>query len=69
MAACRRIGEWGIRKVGVKVEVTERIFVPPDIEAAREKQAEIANEFERCFAKGLTVVGVDRSTYLLGMLP
>lgn len=65
----RCVAEWWIANPRVKVEVTARIFVPSDIETAREKQAEIANEFERCFAKGLTVVGVEGSTYLLGLLP
>ncbi len=65
----RCVAEWWIAHARVKVEVTERIEVPSDIEKAREMQAEIADAFERCFALGLTVVGVEGTTYLLGMLP
>ena len=65
----RCVAEWWIGKPRPKVEVTERIQVPADIGSAREKQASIASEFERCFALGLTVVGVDGSAYLLGMMP
>ena len=30
--------------------------------------AEIAEHFERCFARGLTVVGMEGSSYLLGVV-
>lgn len=65
----RCVAEWWIAKECAKAEVVERIEVPPDIRAARVKQGEIANRFEDCFARGLTVFGVERSAYLLGMVP
>ena len=40
-----------------------------DIETARTKQAEIADQFERWFARGLAVVGFEGTSYLLGVLP
>jgi len=52
-----------------EVAVIERIHVPADIAAARAKQAEIAEQFEQCFARGLAVVGVEGTHYLLGVLP
>jgi predicted GNAT superfamily acetyltransferase len=65
----RCVAEWWIAGPRPVAEATERIEVPADIEQAREKQAEIANEFDRCFALDLTVIGVDGSSYLLGKLP
>jgi predicted GNAT superfamily acetyltransferase len=64
----RCVAEWWIRKPRQKVEIVERIQVPADIADARAKQTEIADRFEQCFARGLTVVGVDRTAYLLGVL-
>jgi predicted GNAT superfamily acetyltransferase len=65
----RCVAEWWIEKPKMKAEILERIEVPPDIRAARVKQGEIANKFEEAFARGLTVCGVERSAYLLGMVP
>jgi predicted GNAT superfamily acetyltransferase len=65
----RCVAEWWIEKPKLKAEVLERIEVPPDIRAARVKQGEIANRFDDAFARGLTVFGVERSAYLLGMAP
>jgi predicted GNAT superfamily acetyltransferase len=64
----RCVAEWWIAKPRVKVEVSERIEVPADIELAREQQSRIADRFEQCFARGLAVVGVDGTSYLLGVL-
>ena len=64
----RCVAEWWIGKPRQKAEVAERIHVPADIAEARARQAEIADRFEQCFARGLTVVGVDRTDYLLGVL-
>jgi len=64
----RLVAEWWIAKPRSKVETIERIQVPADIEAARAKQAEIADQFERWFARGLTVVGFEGTSYLLGAL-
>ena len=64
----RCVAEWWIREPRVKTEVVERIHVPADIADARAKQAEIADRFEQCFARGLTVVGVESASYLLGVL-
>ena len=65
----RCVAEWWIGKPREKVEVLERIHVPADIESARAKQTEIAGQFELCFARGLAVVGVEGTSYLLGVLP
>ena len=65
----RCVAEWWIGKERAKPDVVERIEVPPDIRAARVKQGEIANRFEECFARGLTVFGVERSAYRLGIVP
>ena len=65
----RCVAEWWIARERAKREVMERIEVPPDIRAARVKQGEIANRFEECFARGMTVFGVERSAYLLGIVP
>jgi predicted GNAT superfamily acetyltransferase len=64
----RCVAEWWIAKPKVKADVLERIEVPADIEDAREKQAEIADRFETCFARGLAVFGIENSSYLLGTL-
>ena len=64
----RCVAEWWIDKPRPNAEVIERIQVPADIDAARMKQAEIADQFERCFARGLTVVGFEGTSYLLGVL-
>jgi predicted GNAT superfamily acetyltransferase len=63
----RCVAEWWIGRPREKVEVVERIQVPADIADAREKQAEIADRFEQCFARGLAVVGVEHTSYLLGV--
>jgi predicted GNAT superfamily acetyltransferase len=65
----RCVAEWWLEKPRTRAEVLERIEVPPDIRAARVKQGEIANRFEDAFARGLTVTGVERSAYLLGIVP
>jgi predicted GNAT superfamily acetyltransferase len=65
----RLLAEWWIGKPRERVEVVERIQVPADIADARAKQAEIADRFEQCFARGLTVVGIEGAAYLLGVLP
>jgi predicted GNAT superfamily acetyltransferase len=65
----RLVAEWWIRKPRERVEVVERIQVPADIADARAKQAEIADRFEHCFARGLAVAGVEDGAYLLGVLP
>ena len=65
----RCVAEWWIGRERARVDVVERIEVPPDIRAARVKQGEIASRFEDAFARGLTVFGVERSAYLLGVVP
>jgi predicted GNAT superfamily acetyltransferase len=65
----RCVAEWWIAKPREKTQVSARIHVPADIESARAKQAEIADQFERRFAEGLAVVGVEGTSYLLGVLP
>lgn len=76
----RLIAEWWVRlpRPHVPSAVEARISVPSDIaeirerhpQRAREIQTEIAEQFERHFAAGLTVIGFERSeqagTYLLG---
>ncbi len=64
----RCLAEWWIGKPRQKAEVVERIHVPADIADARSRQPEIADRFEQCFARGLTVLGVERTAYLLGVL-
>jgi len=64
----RLVAEWWIAKPHSKVEAIERIQVPADIETARTRQAEIADQFERWFARGLAVVGFEGTSYLLGVL-
>lgn len=64
----RCVAEWWIRKPRVKAEVVERIEVPTDIEKARTMQSEIADRFEECFARGLTVIGMEGASYLLGVV-
>jgi predicted GNAT superfamily acetyltransferase len=63
----RLVAEWWIRKPPVKGEVVERISVPSDIAEARTRQSEIASQFEKCFARGLAVIGMSGSSYLLGV--
>jgi predicted GNAT superfamily acetyltransferase len=65
----RLVAEWWIGKPRKRVEAVERIQVPADIVEARAKQAEIADRFEQCFARGLAVVAVEDAAYLLGVLP
>ncbi len=62
-------------------EVVERIDLPANIsdirrqdpDRARVIQAELADRFENCFARGLAVIGIEknaeRGTYLFGVLP
>lgn len=65
----RCVAEWWINKARPHTDIVEKIAVPSDIEAARGVQGEIADRFESCFARGLTVVGVRESAYQLGVLP
>jgi predicted GNAT superfamily acetyltransferase len=70
----RCVAEWWIAEPRKTAPVLERIHVPTDIAAlrsaepgrAREIQARIASEFETCFARGLAVIGVEGTSYLLG---
>lgn len=64
----RCVAEWWIRKPRVRGEVVERISVPSDIDRARARQSEIADQFERCFARGLAVIAMEGDSYLLGAL-
>jgi predicted GNAT superfamily acetyltransferase len=64
----RCIAEWWIREPKVNASVVDRISVPADINEARAMQGEIAERFERCFARGLTVVGMEGPSYLLGVV-
>lgn len=64
----RCVAEWWIRKPRVRGETIERICVPTDINEARAKQSDIADQFERCFARGLAVIGMDDDSYLLGAI-
>jgi predicted GNAT superfamily acetyltransferase len=64
----RLVAEWWLRKPRVRAEVVEQIHVPDDIHLARAMQAEIADQFERYFADGLAVVGIQGSSYLLGKI-
>jgi predicted GNAT superfamily acetyltransferase len=63
----RLVAEWWIGKRREKAEVVERIPVPPDIAEARALQSSIADRFEKGFARGLAVIGMDGSSYLLGV--
>lgn len=65
----RCVAEWWITRERKKVNVIAQIAVPSNIEEARARQADIADEFEECFGRGLTVVGVKNTSYLLGRLP
>jgi predicted GNAT superfamily acetyltransferase len=65
----RCVAEWWIAESRVHASVVERIEVPADINEARTMQSEIADHFEQCFARGLTVVGMEGCSYLLGALP
>lgn len=62
----RCVAEWWIRKPRERGAVIERIHVPEDIHEARARQGSIADQFERCFARGLAVIGMDGGSYLLG---
>lgn len=62
----RCVAEWWIGKEREPMAVAERICVPADISEARKQQGEIADQFERCFARGLTVFGMENGCYLLG---
>lgn len=64
----RCVAEWWIRKPRARGEVMERISVPADINEARARQNEIANRFERCFGRGLAVIGMKGGSYLLGAI-
>ena len=63
----RLVAEWWIRRPREKPEAVERIPVPADIAEARAQQSSIADRFEKCFARGLAVIGMDGSSYLLGV--
>lgn len=65
----RCVAEWWIREPRPTAAIVERIEVPVDIKTARVEQSRIANDFERAFARGLAVIGMDRNVYLLGLLP
>lgn len=64
----RCVAEWWIRKPRERREVVERISVPTDIAEARSMQSKVADRFERCFARGLAVIGVENGCYLMGMV-
>jgi predicted GNAT superfamily acetyltransferase len=64
----RCVAEWWIGKPRVKADVIDRIHVPADIDEARTMQAQIADRFEQCFARGLTVIGMEGTSYLLGKM-
>ncbi len=63
----RCVAEWWIRKPRERGPVLERIQVPADINEARAMQREIADQFERSFARGLAVIGMESGAYLLGL--
>jgi predicted GNAT superfamily acetyltransferase len=65
----RLVAEWWIAKPRPQAAVSHRIHVPADTDGARAKQSEIADQFEQCFARGLAVIGVEGTHYLLGVLP
>jgi predicted GNAT superfamily acetyltransferase len=74
----RCVAEWWIARGPVRGVVAEGVRLPVDIgairredpERARVIQAELADQFEAAFARGLAVIGVERDdewfTYLLG---
>jgi predicted GNAT superfamily acetyltransferase len=62
----RCVAEWWIREARLTGEIAARIEVPSDIKSARAEQSRIADDFERAFARGLTVIGMDHNAYLLG---
>jgi predicted GNAT superfamily acetyltransferase len=64
----RCVAEWWIREPKARAAVVDRITVPTDINEARAVQSEIADQFERSFTRGLTVVGMEGSSYLLGVI-
>ena len=70
----RCVAEWRLRAPRPqRPPVEERIAVPANLEQARRMQAAIGERFLECFARGLAVVGFERSaeagTYLLGKCP
>ena len=77
----RCVAEWWIRLPRARRAVSEGIRLPADIAVIRQDdpvrarmlQSELANRFESAFARGLTVIGVERDdswfTYLLGEMP
>jgi predicted GNAT superfamily acetyltransferase len=74
----RCVAEWWIARARVRGAVAEGVRLPIEIgsirrgdpERARTIQAELAEQFEAAFARGLAVIGVERDndwfTYLLG---
>jgi predicted GNAT superfamily acetyltransferase len=74
----RCVAEWWIARGLVRGAVAEGVRLPVDIGAIRREdpararviQAELADQFEAAFARGLAVIGVERDdmwfTYLLG---
>jgi predicted GNAT superfamily acetyltransferase len=74
----RCVAEWWIARGPVRGAVAEGVRLPigvgairrEDPERARAIQAELADQFEAAFARGLAVIGVERDdmwfTYLLG---
>lgn len=74
----RCVAEWWIARAHVRGAVAEGVRLPIEIgsirrgdpERARGIQAELAEQFEAAFARGLAVIGVERDddwfTYLMG---
>jgi len=74
----RCVAEWWIAKPRARGAVAEGVRLPADIgeirredpERARLIQAELADQFDSAFARGLAVIGVERDdnwfTYLMG---
>ena len=65
----RLVAEWWLPQPLPRGRGSERITVPEDIGEARHRQAAIGARFLDCFGRGLTVVGFERGTYLLGKWP
>ena len=65
----RLVAEWWLLQPLPRGRGSERIAVPADIGEARRMQAAIGAQFLDCFGRGLTVVGFERGTYLLGKWP
>jgi predicted GNAT superfamily acetyltransferase len=63
----RLVAEWWIREPRAQGTVVEKIHIPADIAEARALQSDIASRFEQCFARGLTVIAVEGTSYLLGV--